>query len=139
MQSFNNIISGSFSYRTNRVFDLAFKRCFTFCVNILLLDFELCKKNGQIFACVLTPKENPRSSHWKHIYTENPLTYALTHISITVYSFINNINCCILFLFFNRHIVYYYAEGTIDIHSRVRQLSFLVSLILVNSKKMVRQ
>lgn len=46
MKSFNNIISGDLLYGTIRVFDLAFKRCFSFCVNILLIDFESCKKNG---------------------------------------------------------------------------------------------
>lgn len=46
MQSFNKIINGNLLYGSNRVFDLAFKRCFSFCVSILLMNFELCKKNG---------------------------------------------------------------------------------------------
>lgn len=46
MDCFNRIVSGSILYGDNEPFDLAFKRCFSFCVSILQINFEVSKKNG---------------------------------------------------------------------------------------------
>lgn len=42
----NQITSGIILYGDSEVHDLAFKRCFTFCVTILQIDFEVSKKKN---------------------------------------------------------------------------------------------
>ncbi|XP_050431802.1 uncharacterized protein LOC126840231 [Adelges cooleyi] len=46
METFNRIISGSLSLGEGNAFDLAFRRCLSFCVKILQIDFEVCKTTG---------------------------------------------------------------------------------------------
>lgn len=43
IENFNLIINGSLLYGDNKVFDTAFKRCFSFCLAILEVDFEVSK------------------------------------------------------------------------------------------------
>jgi len=40
------ISEGSILYANNKAFDLAFKRCFSFCISILQIDFEVSKKKN---------------------------------------------------------------------------------------------
>ncbi|XP_025202472.1 uncharacterized protein LOC112599676 [Melanaphis sacchari] len=46
IERLNQITSGSLLYGDNKAFDLAFKRCFSFCVCILQMDFEVSKKRN---------------------------------------------------------------------------------------------
>jgi len=43
----NNITRGSLLYGDDDVFDLAFKRCFSFCIHILLVDSEVSKNKNR--------------------------------------------------------------------------------------------
>jgi len=44
IERLSKIADGSILYGSNKTFDLAFKRCFSFCVYILQIDFEVSKK-----------------------------------------------------------------------------------------------
>jgi len=47
VECLNNITRGSLLYGDNEAFDLAFNRCFSFCVRILEVDFEVSKKKNK--------------------------------------------------------------------------------------------
>lgn len=45
IENLNCLKNGSFLYGNDEVFDLAFKRCLSFCVRVLQVNFEVSKKN----------------------------------------------------------------------------------------------
>lgn len=66
MECFNDLTSGYFLYGENIVKDSAFKKCFSFCVSVLQVNFEVAKKNNSrplIMKCLnYNPQRKTRMS-----------------------------------------------------------------------------
>lgn len=82
MECFNRIASGSILCGDNHAFDTAFYKLFKFCVNILILEYEVAKKNGTrplIMKCLnYDPERKSKLSE---------ITRLLDMLFITRYSF----------------------------------------------------
>jgi len=60
VHNFHLITSKSLSCGDNKVFDLAFKRCLSFCIRVLQFDFEVSKKTNQKPLIMMCLKYNPK-------------------------------------------------------------------------------
>lgn len=88
----HRIISGSILYGNNPPFDWAFKRCLSFCVTILQMNFEVCKKNGLTPLIMKCLKFNPERKTRK-----SEITKLLDKLFNTGYDFqVQVINLAIL-------------------------------------------